>query len=94
MDQYGKSLDIARNILPHVRDYKLQSTLSDRIKDFEELVGKLRSGEKNGNNIQGLLNRISDNVANTVGQVVGAVHDVVKGIIDGIFNVIHHGKKW
>lgn len=92
MDEYGKSLDIARNLLPHVKDAKLQNTLSDRIKDFEELVDRLRSGEKSGHNVQGLLNRISDSVATTVNHVVGAVHDVVKGIIDGIFNLIGFGR--
>lgn len=92
MDEYGKSLDIARNLLPHVRDAKLQSILSDRIKDFEELVNRLKSGEKHGHNIQGLLNRISDSIATTVNHLMGAVHDVVRGIIDGICNLISFGK--
>lgn len=92
MDEYGKSIDIAKNLMPHVKDTKLQSILSDRIKDFEELVNRLKSGEKNGHTIQGLLDRISDNVATTVNHVVGAVHNVVKGIIDGIFNLIGFGR--
>lgn len=92
MDEYGKSLDIARNLLPHVRDTTLQNILSDRMKDFEELVNRLKSGEKHGHTIQGLLNRISENVTTTVHHVVGAVHDVVRGIIDGIYNLIGYGR--
>lgn len=93
MDQYDKTLTIAKNLVPHVKDYKLQTNLSDRIKDFEDLVGKLRSGEKNVHNIQGLLNKISDNIAATVNHVVSAVHDVIKGIIDGFFKLFNFGKK-
>lgn len=92
MDIYGKSLEISKRLLPKVRNSKLQSILSDRIKDFEGLIGKLRSGEKNVNNIQGFINTITDNIATTVNRVVGAVHDVFQGIVDGIFNLLNLNK--
>lgn len=93
MDKYGKTLEIAKRLLPQVRNTKLQTILSERIKDFEGMVGKLRSGEKNVNNLQRFLDTISDNIASTVKQVVGAVHDVVNGILDGIFNLLHLNRK-
>lgn len=95
MDQYSKTLDIAKNLLPQVKDHKLQTNLSDHIRDFEELVGQLRSSKKSGHTTRtthGLLNNISDNVATTVGHVVGAVQDAVEGIIDGVFNILNFGR--
>ena len=93
MDNYGRSLVISKRLLPYVRDTNLQNVLSERIKDFEGLVGKLRSGEKNVNNIQGVLNTLSDSIANTLRHVVGAVQNVVKGILDGIFGLLNLPKK-
>lgn len=89
LENYGKSLVTAQKLLPHVSDPKLRAILSERITDFEKLVGKLRSGEKNVNNIQGILNRISNTLATTLQQVVGAVHSVVKGVLDTIFSILH-----
>lgn len=89
MNNYAKSLIIAKNLLPHVKDPKLRTTLSDRIEDFEGLVGKLRSGENNVHDIQGFLNKVTGTLATVATKIVGAVHNVVKGILDTIFNLIN-----
>lgn len=82
VDSYNKNLETAKKLVPFVRDPKIRTILSERIEDFEGLVGKLRSGENNVNNIQSFLNTISETIATALNQAMGAVQSFVKRILD------------
>lgn len=88
-ETYRKTLIIANKLLPFVRDSHLRTVLTDRIMDFERVVGKLQSGETDTNNIQSILNNVAGAVADVATVTVGTIHHVVKSILDTIFGAIH-----